>query len=131
MLAAPPIRQRRGFSVRRAPQRFATIVCKDMLHHLPTPAVLWAEVWRRNVAGAALCVINLVRPADESEAARMESVSADEHPRLKRDFVNSLCTAFTPDEVRGPLWEAGLPLRVERISTPDGRLPGSRCHPAW
>ena len=36
---------------------------------------------------------------------------------LQRDFFNSLLAAFTPDEVRGQLAEAGLPtLQVKTIS---------------
>jgi hypothetical protein len=59
----------------------------------------------------------------------VEQYSSREPEVLKRDFFNSLCAAFTPDEVRGQLAAAGLEvLRVQTVSdrhlTVSGRLPG-------
>jgi hypothetical protein len=38
--------------------------------------------------------------------------AGSEHPILQQDFYNSLLAAFTPDEVRAQLAEAGLRLTV-------------------
>lgn len=96
---------------------FDAIVSKDLLHHLPDPMVLWEEVKRLGRPGAVVYVMDLFRP--ESEGAAMEiveSVSGNEHEILKKDFYNSLLAAFTPNEVRDQLVEAGLNLEVDVVS---------------
>jgi ubiquinone/menaquinone biosynthesis C-methylase UbiE len=108
---------------------FDLVLSKDMLHHLPDPQVLWSEVRRLGRPGAAVCVMDLCRPATPAAAqAIVERVSRDEHPLLKTDFYNSLCAAFTAEEVRAQLAAAGLSLAVsqltERHLCVKGRLPG-------
>jgi hypothetical protein len=61
--------------------------------------------------------MDLMRPDSPVEAQEIvERVAAHEHPLLKRDFFNSLCAAFTVDEVRSQLESAGLPLHVEKAT---------------
>ncbi len=108
---------------------FDLVLSKDMLHHLPDPQVLWSEVRRLGRAGAAVCVMDLCRPATPAAAHEIvERVSGAEHPLLKTDFYNSLCAAFTADEVRAQLSVAKLSLAVsqltERHLCVKGRLPG-------
>jgi ubiquinone/menaquinone biosynthesis C-methylase UbiE len=108
---------------------FDLVLCKDMLHHLPDPQVLWSEVQRLGRAGAAVCVMDLCRPDSPAAAHEIvERVSGGEHPLLKTDFYNSLCAAFTADEVRAQLAAARLPLTVsqltERHLCVKGRIPG-------
>ena len=96
---------------------FDAVLSKDLLHHLPDPSVLWGEIARLGRAGAAVSVMDLVRPSTPADARRIvEDVSADEDPILKEDFYNSLCAAFTVDDVRRQLSDAGLHLRVEQVS---------------
>jgi SAM-dependent methyltransferase len=96
-----------------ASQSFDAVLSKDLLHHLPDPRVLWNEVKRLGRPGAAVYVMDLVRP-DTEEAARamVKEGAGSEHPILQQDFYNSLLAAFTPDEVRAQLAEAGLRLTV-------------------
>ena len=54
----------------------------------------------------------------------VERVSRDEDPVLKEDFYNSLCAAFTVEEVRAQLGVARLPLHVEQISDRHMRVRG-------
>ena len=108
---------------------FDLVLSKDMLHHLPDPQVLWSEVKRLGRPGAAVYVMDLSRPATPAAAHEIvERVSGAEHPLLKTDFYNSLCAAFTADEVRAQLSAAGLALAVsqltERHLCVKGRLPG-------
>jgi ubiquinone/menaquinone biosynthesis C-methylase UbiE len=108
---------------------FDLVLSKDMLHHLPDPQVLWNEVRRLGRPGAAVCVMDLCRPATAAAAHEIvERVSGGEHPLLKTDFYNSLCAAFTADEVRDQLSTAGLALTVsqltERHLCVKGYLPG-------
>jgi ubiquinone/menaquinone biosynthesis C-methylase UbiE len=96
---------------------FDAVLSKDLLHHLPDPAVLWSTVARLGRPGAHVCVMDLVRP-DTPERARaiVDAVVAHADEILRQDFYNSLLAAFTLDEVRGQLAAAGLDLRVDKVS---------------
>lgn len=96
---------------------FDLVLSKDMLHHLPDPRVLWNEIRRLARPGAAVCVVDLSRPASSAAAHEIvERVSASEAPLLKTDFYNSLCAAFTAAEVRDQLSAAGLSLTVSQLT---------------
>jgi ubiquinone/menaquinone biosynthesis C-methylase UbiE len=96
---------------------FDAVLSKDLLHHLPDPAVLWNAVARLARPGALVCVMDLVRPATPDRArAIVDAVAAHADEILRHDFYASLLAAFTPEEVRTQLAEAGLDLRVERVS---------------
>jgi len=100
------------------PERsFEAVLSKDLLHHLPDPAVLWQEAVRLGRRGAPVCVMDLIRPASQ-DAARdiVEAVAANEHPLLKADFYNSLCAAFTLEEAAAQVRRAGLDLTVTQVS---------------
>ena len=93
------------------------ILSKDLLHHLPDPSVLWKEARRLGRSGAAVYVMDLIRPSSPADARRIvDSVAASEDPILQEDFYNSLRAAFTIDEVREQLAAAGLGLRVAKVS---------------
>ena len=97
---------------------FDAVLSKDLLHHLPDPMVLWREARRLGRPGAAVHVMDLIRPATPQQASDIvETAAADEHPILKEDFYNSLCAAFTIHEVEAQLLQAGLPLRATRIGS--------------
>ncbi len=96
---------------------FDTVLCKDMLHHLPDPQALWGEVRRLGRPSAAVYVMDLMRPSSPLEAREIvERVSSREHPLLKEDFYNSLCAAFTVEEVQGQLRAANLSFAVKQVS---------------
>jgi ubiquinone/menaquinone biosynthesis C-methylase UbiE len=108
-----------------AEHSFDAVLSKDMLHHLPDPQVLWNEARRLGRAGGAVYVMDLMRPDSPLEAREIvERVSRDEDPVLKEDFYNSLCAAFTVEEVRAQLRVAKLPLHVEQISDRHMRVRG-------
>lgn len=96
---------------------FDAVLSKDLLHHLPDPMALWGEARRLGRRGAAVFVMDLFRP-ESPEAARttVETVAGKEHPILKEDFYNSLCAAFTVEEVRAQINQSGLGLDVIQIS---------------
>jgi SAM-dependent methyltransferase len=109
---------------------YDAVVSNSLLHHLHDPQGLWQSVRTAGAPGSAVLVMDLFRPGSETEAWRIvEQYSGGEPDVLKRDFFNSLCAAFTPDEVRGQLAASGLgALRVQTVSdrhlTVSGRLPG-------
>jgi len=95
---------------------FDAILSKDLLHHLPDPAVLWSEAQRLARPGATVCVMDLIRPSTQQDARDIvDKVAPDEAPILKEDFYNSLCAAFTIEETKAQLQHAGLSLRVSHI----------------
>jgi len=85
------------------------IISNSLLHHLKNPLKFWLAVKRMIKPGGCLLVMDLVRP-DSEEAARaiVDRYAASEAPILRRDFYNSLCAAFTEDEVAGQLAEMNL-----------------------
>jgi len=94
------------------------VFSNSLLHHLSEPAVLWDCVRRWARPGAAVFVMDLLRPADVAAAdALVARHAAGEPDVLRRDFRASLLAAFRPDEVRAQLATAGLgALAVEVVS---------------
>src|SRR5262249_18988338 len=98
-------------------QIYDAVLSKDFLHHLPDPMILWYEVQRLGKPGAAVYVMDLVRPATQADArAIVERVAGQEDPILKEDFYNSLCAACTVAEVEAQLRMAGLSFEVYQVS---------------
>jgi len=96
---------------------FDMIVSKDLLHHLHDPFILWSEVARLGKVDARVYVMDLVRPASTGAACGIvNQVAASESPILREDSFNSLCAAFTVDEVRRQLAETQLHLDVAQVS---------------
>lgn len=111
----PRLAQRVRFIHGRLPQvalpfsRYDAVVSNSLLHHLPDPQVLWDSVRHHSGAGARVLVMDLFRPADPGAAESLvERYAADAPPVLRRDFFNSLCAAFAPDEIAAQLTEARL-----------------------
>lgn len=96
---------------------FDAVLSKDLLHHLPDPNVLWQEARRLAKSRAVLCVMDLFRPETLAEAKQLvQKVTGEADPLVQEDFFNSLCAAFTLDEVKAQVAAAGLPATVERVS---------------
>lgn len=84
------------------------IMSHSLLHQLHRPEVLWDTV-RMQAQTTAVFMADLCRPHSRIEAQRIvDSTSAHEPEILRRDFFNSLCAAFEPDEVSQQLQRAGL-----------------------
>jgi SAM-dependent methyltransferase len=98
--------------------RFDLVFSNSLLHHLPEPAVLWDAVRCCAARGAAVFVMDLLRPESEGAArALVLRYAASEPGLLRRDFLHSLCAAYRPDEVAGQLQAAGLgALALEAVS---------------
>ncbi len=96
---------------------YAIIMSHSLLHHLHQPQVLWQTI--KQMAGPSTYVFigDLRRPGGEVHAAELiDRLAAGEPEILRRDFYNSLCAAFTADEVRAQLSAAGLSqLKVEEV----------------
>ena len=94
------------------------IMSNSLLHHLHRPSELWDKIKELSRPGTYVFIMDLLRPDSTDEAKELVRVYAGDEPGiLKRDFYNSLLAAYTIDEVREQLGEAGLgKLKVEQVS---------------
>jgi ubiquinone/menaquinone biosynthesis C-methylase UbiE len=94
------------------------VVSNSLLHHLPNPNVLWDSIKAIGVSGAAVQVMDLMRPENESAAQALVDLYAEGAPEiLREDFYNSLLAAYTVTEVSDQLLRAGLDrLKIESAS---------------
>ncbi len=91
------------------PQRFGTLLCNALLHHLHDPLVLWSCIARCAAPGARVLVVDLRRPPTRRAAVALrDRYAAGEPEILRHDFLHSFFAAFTPDEIRAQLRAAGL-----------------------
>jgi ubiquinone/menaquinone biosynthesis C-methylase UbiE len=97
---------------------YGAVISNSLLHHLDDPMTLWSSITGFAQKGAAVLIMDLIRPADAGEAARLVDRYAGDAPEvLRRDFYNSLCAAYRPTEVEGQLERAGLVgFAVEQVS---------------
>jgi SAM-dependent methyltransferase len=97
---------------------YDVVTSNSILHHLHDPQVLWQTMWRAAAPGAHVFIMDLMRPASLDDAAALtDRYAAGEPDILRHDFHASLLAAFTPDEVRTQLHQAGLSsLRVDVVS---------------
>lgn len=97
---------------------YAAIVSNSLLHHLHDPAGLWRMIREHGAPGAAVLVMDLMRPASPAAAqALVDEYAAGEPKVLRQDFYNSLLAAFEPGEVRRQLEAAGYGrFSVEEVS---------------
>jgi ubiquinone/menaquinone biosynthesis C-methylase UbiE len=108
-------------------QRYDVVLSNSLLHHLPDPSVLWRTVQALGKPKATILVGDLLRP-ESLEAARsiVDAYAAEEPEILRRDFFQSLCAAFTAEEIAAQLETAGLTsLRFEPVSDRHGYVFGT------
>ena len=94
------------------------ILCTNFLHHLHHPQALWETVGQYSRKGTIIFVTDLRRPATRLKAKKLTAqYSGGEPAVLRRDYFNSLLAAFTPQEVKAQLRQAGIvQLKVEVIT---------------
>jgi trans-aconitate methyltransferase len=96
---------------------FDTIISNSLLHHLHDPDVLWRSIRLLAAPGAAVQVMDLLRPGSARQLKGLVALHAQGAPEvLRRDFANSLRAAFRVDEIRAQLAAARLALTVEVVS---------------
>jgi cyclopropane fatty-acyl-phospholipid synthase-like methyltransferase len=96
------------------------VISNSLLHHVPNALQFWYAVRTLAKPGAAVLVMDLLRPeSPEAAQAIVDRYAADEPAILRRDFYNSLLAAFTDDEVAAQLTEMNLSRLL--IDVPDDR----------
>jgi ubiquinone/menaquinone biosynthesis C-methylase UbiE len=105
---------------------FDTVISNSLVHHVPDPSTLYAELWRLVGRGGVLFVRDLARPEDAAQLERLaeryapapdEEISPGGAMRARQRalFIASLHAAFTVDEVRAivaPLGIGGQSVRM-------------------
>ena len=87
----------------------SVIVSNSFLHHLHNPQMLWTSVEQLAEPNALILHRDLRRPSNEQEVDALCAHYVRHAPTvLQRDFRASLIAAFTTDEVRDQLDQAGL-----------------------
>ena len=90
-------------------ERYDAILCNSLLHHLSDPLDLWRTIKAAAAPGAAVLVMDLLRPMNEQEVDHLVAThAADAPPVLQRDFRCSLFAAYREQEVRDQLHSVGL-----------------------
>jgi trans-aconitate 2-methyltransferase len=88
---------------------FDVVFCNSLLHHMPDPQPLWAEIKRLAAPGALIFVRDLRRPASETAAREIVNrIASDQTPVYQEEFYRSLLSAFEVEEVRKQLETARL-----------------------
>lgn len=88
---------------------YDAVLSNSLLHQLADPLDLWRAVRHCGRPGAAVLVMDLARPADAAGVERVLAQHAAGAPAaLLEDFRNSLHAAYTVEEVRVQLADAGL-----------------------
>ncbi len=98
--------------------RFDAIFSNSILHHIDDTASFWREVKRAGAPGAVVFMRDLARPASPADARQLtRQYAGGESPLLQEEYYRSLLAAYTPDEVRAQLSQAGLSdLHVEMVT---------------
>jgi ubiquinone/menaquinone biosynthesis C-methylase UbiE len=80
---------------------FGAIISNSIVHHIPEPAAVLAEMARVVARGGMLFVRDLLRPEDDATVRRLVSTYAgDANPHQKQMFDDSLRAALTLAEIR-------------------------------
>jgi ubiquinone/menaquinone biosynthesis C-methylase UbiE len=81
---------------------FAAVISNSIVHHIPEPRLVLAEMVRVVRKGGGLFVRDLLRPADELGVRQLVATYAgDANAHQQRMFADSLRAALTLEEIRG------------------------------
>jgi len=80
---------------------FPAVMSNSIVHHIPDPRAVFAEIARVAAPGATIFVRDLLRPADRGTLNHLvETYAAGANEHQKKMFAESLHAALTVDEVR-------------------------------
>ena len=99
-------------------ESFHAVVSNSLLHHMPDPLDLWRAIRALAAPGAAVLVMDLIRPRSLIEAEQIVEKYAGKEPEVLRDdFLNSLLAAYRPTEIMEQLVSVNMdPLHMEVVT---------------
>jgi ubiquinone/menaquinone biosynthesis C-methylase UbiE len=87
---------------------FAALISNSIIHHIPEPRTVLAEMMRVLAPGGTLFVRDLLRPADDAAVRRLvETYAGAENAHQQKMFEDSLRAALTLAEMRALVAELG------------------------
>ena len=93
-----------------ADQQFDCVMSNSIIHHIPEPGQVLAEMWRVLRDDGLLFVRDLMRPADSGTLdSLVAQYAGEENAHQQQMFRDSLHAALTLDEVAELLRTCGLP----------------------
>jgi ubiquinone/menaquinone biosynthesis C-methylase UbiE len=97
---------------------FAAVMSNSIVHHIPQPAAVLAEMVRVTAPGGLLFVRDLLRPADEMTLLRLVATYAGgENEHQRQMFADSLHAALTLEEIRQLVAGLGFdPMTVQQTT---------------
>ncbi len=88
---------------------YDVVFSNSILHHVSDMPRFWAEFRRLAAPGAAVLLRDLCRPASEGAARRIvRTYAAAEPDLLQEEYYRSLLAAWTVEEIRRQLEQAGI-----------------------
>ena len=101
-----------------ANSQFAAVMSNSIVHHIPEPGNVLAEMVRVVRPGGRLFVRDLLRPSDEPTLAHLVATYAgDANAHQQQMFRESLCAALTLTEIRSLVSSLGFdPATVQQTT---------------
>jgi ubiquinone/menaquinone biosynthesis C-methylase UbiE len=97
---------------------FGAVMSNSIVHHIPGPAAVLAEVVRVLAPGATILVRDLLRPADEATLQGLvRTYAGNANAHQQKMFGDSLAAALTLEEVRGLVAALGCDPKEVRETT--------------
>lgn len=91
-------------------EQFDMVISNSLIHHLPEPLPFLQEIKRVLNPDGALLLRDLIRPESAEIINNLvESIGEEYDEHQKKLFRDSLYAAFTLDEVKALIQQAGLP----------------------
>ncbi len=101
-----------------ADRTFDAVISNSIVHHIPTPFAVFAEMARVVKPGGVLFVRDLLRPVDAvALAGFVKTYAGDANAHQQKMFADSLHAALTLEEVRAMVTRLGFdPASVQKTS---------------
>jgi ubiquinone/menaquinone biosynthesis C-methylase UbiE len=97
---------------------FAAVVSNSIVHHIPEPNRVFAEMWRILAPGGLIFARDLLRPAEDAEVRRLVEIYAAGANRHQRElFEASLRASLRVEELQTILAELGCDPRSVRATS--------------
>jgi ubiquinone/menaquinone biosynthesis C-methylase UbiE len=99
-------------------ETFGAVMSNSIVHHIPHPADVLAEVVRVAAPGGVLFIRDLLRPPDEATWHHLvETYAGDANAHQRKMFADSLHAALTVEEVRALVAGLGFEPATVRQTT--------------
>ncbi len=97
---------------------FSCVMSNSLIHHIPEPSVVMAEILRVTRSGGLVFVRDFIRPAsDAAVAALLEQYAAEDSQSARNLLEMSLRAALSADEVREMVKNLGFAQETVQVTS--------------